>query len=72
MNNCGIIEGYFGRPWNFRTRGTYPEFLRQHGYSFFIYAPKNDRICERSGIVRGVPNIPVRCRILPAGAPAAA
>lgn len=42
MNNCGIIEGYFGRPWNFRTRGTYPEFLRQHGYSFFIYAPKND------------------------------
>jgi len=42
MHNCGVIEGYFGTPWSFKSRNTYPEFLRKYGYRFFIYAPKND------------------------------
>jgi hypothetical protein len=38
----GIIEGYYGKPWNWQERVETVEFLRQHGYTFFIYAPKFD------------------------------
>lgn len=41
-SNCGIIEGYFGTPWSMKERLTYPRFLANYGYKFFIYAPKND------------------------------
>ncbi|WP_446008661.1 beta-N-acetylglucosaminidase domain-containing protein [Candidatus Electrothrix sp.] len=38
----GIIEGFFGRAWSFATRFDYAEFLKDNGYHFYIYAPKND------------------------------
>lgn len=48
MKNCGIIEGYFGKPWSFDARNTYPEFLKNYGYKFFIYAPKNDDFLRKN------------------------
>lgn len=42
MNNAGIIEGYFGTPWSMSARLNYASFLSESGFSFFIYAPKND------------------------------
>lgn len=39
----GIIEGFFGREWSWNARFAYPEFLANHGFDFYIYAPKGDR-----------------------------
>ena len=38
----GIIEGFYGEPWSWGERGDYASFLRKHGFSFYIYAPKAD------------------------------
>ena len=38
----GIIEGFFGRPWGWADRADTVRFLRPHGYSFYLYAPKAD------------------------------
>ena len=38
----GIIEGFFGRPWSWAERADAVRFLRKHGYSFYLYAPKAD------------------------------
>jgi len=38
----GIIEGFFGRPWSWIDRAAAVRFLRPHGYSFYLYAPKAD------------------------------
>ncbi len=38
----GIIEGYFGKYWSMKDRLTYPKWLKAHGFTFFLYAPKND------------------------------
>ncbi len=38
----GLIEGFFGRTWSFPARYEYADFLRNNGYHFYIYAPKND------------------------------
>src|SRR5579859_2299870 len=38
----GIIEGYYGRPWSWVTRQDQVRFLADHGYGFYIYAPKAD------------------------------
>ncbi|MCI5123788.1 MAG: hyaluronidase [Candidatus Electrothrix sp. AR5] len=38
----GLIEGFFGRAWSFTARYDYAEFLKNNGYHFYIYAPKND------------------------------
>lgn len=39
---AGVIEGFFGNPWQNDIRLLYPKWLKEHGYDFFIYAPKND------------------------------
>jgi len=39
----GIIEGFFGRSWSWEIRKKYAQFLAQHQYSFYIYAPKSDK-----------------------------
>lgn len=39
---CGIIEGFFGRPWRFEERKAYAQFLADAGYDFYLYAPKKD------------------------------
>jgi hyaluronoglucosaminidase len=38
----GIIEGFFGKPWSWAERAAAVRFLRPHGYSFYLYAPKAD------------------------------
>lgn len=40
--SCGLIEGFFGRPWSFADRHDYAAFLAEAGYSFYLYAPKKD------------------------------
>lgn len=40
--SCGIIEGFFGRPWGFEERRAYATFLAEAGYDFYLYAPKKD------------------------------
>lgn len=39
----GIIEGFFGREWQWEDRTSYAEFLVQQHYDFYIYAPKSDK-----------------------------
>lgn len=43
----GIIEGYFGRPWNWDERRRVVEALVPHGYKFYHYAPKADPYLRR-------------------------
>lgn len=38
----GIIEGFYGRPWNWAHRRATVEALKPHGYTFYMYAPKAD------------------------------
>ncbi len=39
---AGVIEGFYGEPWSWGERADYASFLRKHGFSFYIYAPKGD------------------------------
>ena len=39
---AGIIEGFYGEPWTWEEREEYALFLKQYGFSFYIYAPKAD------------------------------
>lgn len=43
----GLIEGYFGRPWNPAERRAAAAGLRALGYGFFHYAPKADAFLRR-------------------------
>ena len=43
----GIIEGFFGRPWSWAERADAVRFLRPHGYTFYLYAPKADAFLRR-------------------------
>jgi hyaluronoglucosaminidase len=43
----GVIEGYYGRPWSWEDRAETAAFLAEHGYRFFIYAPKADAYLRR-------------------------
>ncbi len=45
----GIIEGFFGRPWSWAERAAAVRFLRPHGYTFYLYAPKADPIRAAAG-----------------------
>ncbi len=38
----GVIEGFYGLSWNWRERLGWVSFLKEHGFSFYIYAPKAD------------------------------
>lgn len=38
----GVIEGFYGEPWSWDERAGYAPFLKQYGFSFYIYAPKAD------------------------------
>ncbi len=44
---CGVIEGFFGRPWSASARAGYADFLSQHGFDFYLYAPKADGLLRR-------------------------
>lgn len=43
----GVIEGYFGRPWQHEDRKRVLARLRELGFSFFHYAPKADPFLRR-------------------------
>jgi hyaluronoglucosaminidase len=43
----GIIEGFFGRPWNWDERRRVVETLVPYGYNFYHYAPKADSFLRR-------------------------
>jgi hyaluronoglucosaminidase len=43
----GVIEGFFGRPWDWAARLSAAEFLSDCGYQFYIYAPKADPYLRR-------------------------
>jgi hypothetical protein len=45
--NAGIIEGFFGKPWEWSARESCIDFLRDWGYQFYIYAPKADPFLRR-------------------------
>ncbi len=38
----GVIEGFYGRPWSFKTRMAYSDFLPSLGMNTYIYCPKAD------------------------------
>ena len=43
----GVIEGFFGRSWSWETREKYADFLKEYGFGFYIYAPKDDPYLRR-------------------------
>ncbi|MGL4542874.1 MAG: beta-N-acetylglucosaminidase domain-containing protein, partial [Polymorphobacter sp.] len=45
--DLGIIEGYFGRSWDWPTRTAVMQRLHSAGYGFFHYAPKSDSYLRR-------------------------
>jgi hypothetical protein len=44
---AGVIEGFFGKPWDWPGRLSSAGFLRDCGYQFYIYAPKADPFLRR-------------------------
>ena len=47
MPELGIIEGYFGRSWDWRARAEVISRLAPAGYRFFHYAPKADALLRK-------------------------
>lgn len=43
----GVIEGFYGRSWNWKAREAYVSFLKNNGFGFYIYAPKDDAYLRR-------------------------
>ncbi len=39
---CGVVEGFYGRPWSHQTRLDYVEYLSQLGLNTCLYCPKAD------------------------------
>jgi hyaluronoglucosaminidase len=44
---AGVIEGFFGKPWDWESRLTGADFLRDCGFRFYIYAPKSESSLRR-------------------------
>jgi hypothetical protein len=44
----GVIEGFFGKPWDWEMRCNYAQFLKDIDYGFYIYAPKADSNLRRN------------------------
>ncbi len=45
--HLGVIEGFYGKSWSWQERNDYADFLKDNGYGFYIYAPKNDPYLRR-------------------------
>ena len=43
----GLIEGYYGTPWSWSAREKTIATVRNHGYTFYIYAPKADAFLRK-------------------------
>jgi hypothetical protein len=44
---CGVIEGFYGRPWPFETRLAYAGYLQQLGLNTALYCPKADPLLRK-------------------------
>lgn len=47
MPELGIIEGFYGKPWEWDARKETVSFLARYGYRFYMYAPKADVFLRR-------------------------
>ena len=45
---AGIVEGFYGREWDWATRRAYAEFLREHKLNSYLYCPKSDPHLRKS------------------------
>ncbi len=43
----GVVEGFFGTAWSWRTRTDYAGFLQQEGFDSYLYAPKSDAFLRK-------------------------
>lgn len=39
---CGVVEGFYGRPWSHEDRLSIIRFLGENGFTHYCYAPKDD------------------------------
>jgi len=39
---CGIVEGFYGKPWSRPARKRFIDFMKTAGFRTYIYAPKDD------------------------------
>src|ERR1044071_8391518 len=39
---CGVVEGFYGRPWSAAQRGQLFAWMRDWGLNTYLYAPKDD------------------------------
>jgi hyaluronoglucosaminidase len=46
-SQLGVIEGFYGEQWSWGERSGYVGFLKQHGFGFYIYAPKADAFMRK-------------------------
>jgi hyaluronoglucosaminidase len=44
----GMIEGFFGQPYDWPQRRELVDFLGPHGFAFYLYAPKADPFLRRN------------------------
>ncbi|HET7274988.1 MAG TPA: beta-N-acetylglucosaminidase domain-containing protein [Longimicrobiaceae bacterium] len=65
----GIIEGFYGKPWEWHEREENVSFLGSRGYGFYLYAPKADPYLRRrwdeehpAEMARGLAGLAARCR----------
>jgi hypothetical protein len=65
----GVIEGFFGKPWDWAARLSSADFLSDCGYQFYIYAPKADPFLRRRWrepmpveTMRGLSQLRGKCR----------
>ncbi len=47
MFRTGIIEGFYGEPFTWEQRAALLPFLAQHGFTFYLYAPKAEAHLRR-------------------------
>ena len=71
MNELGIIEGYYGKPWTWPERAETMRFLATFGFHFYLYAPKADPYLRRlwrephpDDVARELASLSGQCRAL--------
>lgn len=40
----GVVEGFYGKPWTMDIRREVIQYLGDHGFNTYIYAPKDDEL----------------------------
>ncbi|KAJ8377313.1 hypothetical protein AAFF_G00261620 [Aldrovandia affinis] len=39
---CGVVEGFYGRPWSIEQRKVLFQWMRRWGLNTYLYGPKDD------------------------------